>query len=101
MLFNKVVSYMKKRVLNDTWKVLYNLGEKLGSGGNATVFKVTRKSDGKELPSSYLAGEMENQGVHTPSHSIDSTTKFQSCPKVRGLLGFCQLEIFPDAMHGT
>ncbi len=40
---------MKKRVLNDTWKVLYNLGEKLGSGGNATVFKVTRKSDGKEL----------------------------------------------------
>lgn len=49
MLFNKVVSYMKKRVLNDTWKVLYNLGEKLGSGGNATVFKVTRKSDGKEL----------------------------------------------------
>lgn len=29
--------------------MLYNLGEKLGSGGNATVFKVTRKSDGKEL----------------------------------------------------
>lgn len=49
MLFNKVVSYMKNRILNDTWKTLYNLGEKLGSGGNATVFKVTRKSDGKEL----------------------------------------------------
>lgn len=49
MLFNKVVSYMKNRILNDTWKALYNLGEKLGSGGNATVFKVTRKSDGKEL----------------------------------------------------
>lgn len=49
MLFNKVVSYMKNRILNDTWKALYNLGERLGSGGNATVFKVTRKSDGKEL----------------------------------------------------
>lgn len=66
MLFNKVVSYMKKRVLNDTWKVLYNLGEKLGSGGNATVFKVTRKSDGKELAIKLLGWQ---DGKPRRSHS--------------------------------
>ena len=96
MLFNKVVSYMKKRVLNDTWKVLYNLGEKLGSGGNATVFKVTRKSDGKELAIKLLGWrDGEPRRSHSePFNRFNDEISIMS--KSKGTVGVLPIRYFSE-----
>lgn len=96
MLFNKVVSYMKNRVLNDTWKALYNLGEKLGSGGNATVFKVTRKSDGKELAIKLLGwrdGE-PRRSRSEPFNRFNDEISIMS--KSKGTVGVLPIEDFSE-----
>ena len=87
---------MKNRVLNDTWKALYNLGEKLGSGGNATVFKVTRKSDGKELAIKLLGwrdGE-PRRSRSEPFNRFNDEISIMS--KSKGTVGVLPIEDFSE-----